>query len=149
MRSKRRNEQWILILKVSQWNNRWTLLKGRIHREVGLHGSSQFTLKNSQGQNWRTEWYRCKLKFQTRKVKRIDNENISEVCDLISCTALMADFCLYCITRFFAGHPIESHLNCIRGWLHVPGMSNWLEKKFLEKWKVLEKKGLRSVWTMF
>ena len=41
---------------------------------------------------------------------------------------------------------------CVRGWLHIPSVSNWVEKKPLKNvicpWKSLEKKGLRSVWTM-
>ena len=125
------------------------MLKSRIHREVDLCDPSQFTSKNSQGQNSRTNWLRCtgKLKFQTGKAKRIDNQIIF--------WGLWFDF-LYHIGNFlFALNVSLQNITYkksfeLRGWLHACQIE-WktsLWKNVICPWKVLEKKGFRCVWTM-
>ena len=95
---------------------------------------------------------RNKLKFQTGKAKRIDTiQKFSEVCDVISCTTLMVVSCLYCTFLCRTSH-IKSHLNWGVDYMYVKLSGNNSLKKcdlsLKSPWKVLEKKGLRSVWTM-
>ena len=97
-------------------------------------------------------WLRCKLKFQTRKAKRIGTiETFSEVCDLISCTTnthINGSF-LFVLHVSLQNIPYKKSFE-LRGWLHVCQIecktSPW--KNVICPWIALENKGLRFIWTM-